>query len=146
MSYGAFILQSGEIELTVPTQLLWRQVHPNWYLNGRVLGISFRPTPKDEMKLSTRTDGITAKEAYLEHTEDLGLKSSGTWAISVGEVIDLLLRAIDDSTLTGRPKSHAFVDFRGAERKAVEIAARILADRANERGCVYRPLADDPPD
>ena len=47
--------------------LLLRQIHPSFIQQGRVTSQAFRPTPKDEMKLSVYDgDQMTPEEAF-EH-------------------------------------------------------------------------------
>jgi hypothetical protein len=68
------------------------------------------PSEKDEGQLSTsRSEKVSAAEAFEYHTQVLKFASIGTYAISVGEVIDENLRAVDDSDVPGveeRPPGH----------------------------------------
>ena len=121
-----------------PYELLFRQVHPNWIVDGVPSSQAFNPTKKDEGKLSVALESKTdAEGAYRHHVEVLGLASVGTWAITVGEA-DEAQRASFPEPLKNDP-AHGFVDFRGLTRGAAEKASKILLARANVRGCLYSP-------
>jgi hypothetical protein len=65
--------------LTDDGELLYRQVHPSFVRDGRPTSQAFRPTPKDENKLSVARGSLTTeKAAYEHHTVALGLGSAGT--------------------------------------------------------------------
>jgi hypothetical protein len=121
-----------------PDELLFRQVHPNWIVDGVPSSQSFNPTKKDEGKLSVALGSKPdAEGAYRHHVEVLGLASVGTWAIKVGEAGEAE-RASFPEPLKNDP-AHGFVDFRGLTRGAAEKAAKILLARANARSCLYSP-------
>ena len=51
--------------------LLWRQVNPHWVRAGRVTSQVFKPTKKDNNKLSVDDgDLVSAEEAYRTYTEN----------------------------------------------------------------------------
>lgn len=61
-----------------PTTLLYRQVNPSWIQSGRVTSQAFKPTPKDERRLSVYDgDLITPADAWRHYTESLGFSSVG---------------------------------------------------------------------
>jgi hypothetical protein len=124
-----------------PGELLFRQVHPNWIVDGIPSSQAFKPTKKDKGKLSVALGSKTdAGGAYRQHVEVLGFGSVGTWAVTVGEASAAERHSFPDP-LDNDP-AHGFVDFRGLTRGAVEKAARILLARANARGCLYSPSTD----
>lgn len=68
-------------------EFLYRQVHPQWIVEGEPSSQAFRPTKKDEGMLSIALGSkTTAEDAFLHHTQVLKLASGGTWAVTVGEV------------------------------------------------------------
>ena len=67
-----------------PDTLLFRQVNPGWIREGRVTSQAFKPTAKDEKKLSVYDgDQVTAQQAYVHYTSRLGLPSVGVMAVNV---------------------------------------------------------------
>lgn len=136
----------GEEILTDPNQLLLRNIHPDWVVNGKVTSQAFRPTPKDERKLSTTSSSkVSAEDSFREYTEDFELASAGVWGVSVGEAADLSIRAIYDEHSPSIPKpcltGHTSLDFAQiSNNKAKRLGGR-LRDRAEDRGRQH-PSAD----
>jgi hypothetical protein len=124
------------------TTLLFRQVNPQFYKEGRVLSVAFKPSA-NHMGLLSVYDGdqIEAGAAWNHFTTKLGLASSGTWAVSVVEAtsLDLLARPMP---LEDFPE-HAVIDFSGHDDKAQKAKAKLLAARAEARGCLF--VAPAPP-
>lgn len=102
-----------------------------------MLSLAFRPFPKDNALLSVY-DGsrISPQEAWKHYTGQLGYDSAGVWAVSTTEVEGCELSARPDP-LEGSP-DHAVIDFTKHERKAQEAKSKILAERAEQRGCAFR--------
>jgi hypothetical protein len=69
--------------------LLYRQINPLFVQNGNISSQAFRPTTKDNNKLSVY-DGslISSKNAYEHFTGILGCSSIGVMAVSVRECLD----------------------------------------------------------
>ncbi|WP_145459557.1 hypothetical protein [Gimesia panareensis] len=66
--------------------LLHRQVHPSWVQDGRITSQVFRPTPKDEKRLSVYDgDQISAENAWKHFTEELKHRSIGVMAVTLNE-------------------------------------------------------------
>lgn len=130
-------LPPDEFELSELSELLWRQIHPGHVDGGKVSSLAFRPSAKDDGQLSTsRSQKVSAAQAYEYHTVTLGLAAAGTYAVSVGDVAEEDLRAVDDSA-TGNeatPPGHAYIDFRQvpSDKRCRKIAAR-LRDKAEGR-------------
>lgn len=124
-------------KLDDPDEYLWRQVHPSWVGDdGHPSSQAFKPTPKDQGMLSIGVGGkISAEGAYVHHTQKLGHKSQGSWAVTSGEAravaLDCYEQPLDDTP------HHGFVDFRGLPRKASEANAKVLLASARDRGRVY---------
>ena len=71
--------------MTGTTRLL-RQIHPSFVQAGFVTSQAFRPTPKDESKLSVYDgDRITPEAAYTHYTTVWELASAGVLAVTVDE-------------------------------------------------------------
>lgn len=126
--------------LTDAAELQYRQVHPSWLRDGQPSSQAFKPTPKDDGKLSTARSALTtAEEAYLHHTDALRLRSAGTWAVTVGEVEDepVPLAVYGDPVDEPVPDpAHAYIEY-PTDRKAIEIKAKKLRARAGARGRMH---------
>ena len=132
-------LQPGELELTNTQELLWRNVHPIWIDDGQLTSQAFRPTPKDDKRLSTaRQQKIAPDEHFREYTEVLSLTSSGVWAISVGEAHQESLRCIYDAESNAVPDpcptGHTSVDFSDHGNGRIRRIGSALRDAAEARG------------
>ena len=125
------------------TTLLLRQVNPQFYKDGRVLSIAFKPST-NHMGLLSVYDGdqIEPDAAWNHFTTKLGLASSGTWAVSVAEATSLDLPA-KPMPLEDFPE-HAAIDFRAHDDKARKAKAKLLAARAEVRGCLFAAPAPPP--
>jgi len=119
-----------------PETLLYRQIHPSWIQYGRPTSQAFRPTPKDENKLSAYDgDKIQPKASWEHYTCVLGLSSTGVMAISHAEFTSQSLTVDAD----GIPfPEHCSIDFAGLTKSAVEKTAKILAQFAIARGWLYQ--------
>jgi hypothetical protein len=122
-------------------ELLLRQVHPSW-LEEEIPSLqAFGPTTKDERMLSVDRGSLRSpEEAFLHHTQELGLKSAGTWAVTVGEVVNAGLSSRGDP-IDGDP-AHSFVDFRGCSRRDKQTKAAVLLARACARGRLHPAVRD----
>jgi hypothetical protein len=120
-----------------PETLLLRQVHPSFVQNGRPTSQVFRPTPKDEDRLSVDDgDKIDAKASWERFTGTLGFESIGVLAVPHAEC------AAQDLPVTadGEPyPEHCFLDFSGIVKKAAERKAKVLTSHAVERGWLFEP-------
>lgn len=121
-----------------PGEFLYRQVHPQWVVDGEPSSQAFKPTKKDEGMLSIALGSkTTAEEAFLHHTQVLQLASGGTWSVTVGEVATAELNSFEQP-LENNP-AHGFIDLRGLSRRATESKTKLLLARARTRGCLHRP-------
>jgi hypothetical protein len=123
-----------------PSTLLLRQVHPQWLRDGHVLSVAFRPFPKDAGLLSVYDgDQITAEASFHHFTGTLGHQSSGVWAVSVEECENCHLSARLDAE--GHYPEHAVIDFTHHSEKEQKAQSKILATKAEERGCRFQPIS-----
>jgi hypothetical protein len=115
--------------------LLLRQIHPEFVQDKRPSSQAFRPTPKDEKKLSVYDgDQISPEAAWRHYTEELGLASCGALAVCVAECSALDLPVVPD------PESfpeHCLVDFSEFSKSATEKKAKLLKAKAIARGWQY---------
>lgn len=119
-----------------PDTLLYRQIHPSFIQNGRPTSQAFRPTPKDDSKLSVYDgDKIKPKAAWEHYTRILNLSSAGVMAVTNADCAAQQLVVNADGTPY---PEHCSVDFSGLAKNAVEKAAKILASTAMQRGWLYQ--------
>lgn len=117
------------------TKLL-RQVHPSFIQNGSVTSQAFRPTPKDDEKLSFYDgDQIDPKTSYDHFTSNPNCKSSGVLAVTVSECAAQSLSAEPDPEAFAE---HVLVDYSGLSKKQIEKTAKILRSKAVARDWLYQ--------
>ena len=72
------------------SSLMLRQIHPSFIKQGQITSQAFRPTTKDNLKLSVYDhDMISAEKAYEHYTKKLVKSSAGVMAVSVKECNEL---------------------------------------------------------
>jgi hypothetical protein len=111
--------------------LLLRQIHPLFVQQERVTSQAFRPTPKDQKKLSVYDgDLITAERSWL-HFRDRGLQSVGVLAVTVEECMkeELVARSSPEHFL-----EHAEIDFLEFTPRECEKKGKRLRSAAEVRG------------
>jgi hypothetical protein len=112
--------------------LLLRQVHSSWVQEGRVTSQAFKPTPKDEGRLSVYDgDQIEAEASWRHFTSTLQRSSVGVLGITVGEFRAESLSVIPDPDTF---PEHVLVDYRGHTAGQVEKKSKRLRSIATERG------------
>lgn len=116
--------------------LLHRQVHPSWVQQGRVTSQVFRPTPKDEKRLSVYDgDLITAEAAWNHFTNSLGYASIGVLAVTVAECAAHDLHVAPDPA---HFPEHVLIDFAGLSEGSTKKKAKYLTAAADSRGWQYQ--------
>lgn len=130
-------------------EIFLRQVHPSFIQEGRISSQAFRPTPKDQKKLSVNRRSLaTPQETFVLHTEKRNLTSAGVWGISAKEVGEIAELKIEDDPIYDPivDISHCLIDFSGigSEHKIKAISSK-LADKARARGCLFNPIEADFP-
>jgi hypothetical protein len=122
------------------TTLLFRQIHPSWVQSGRVTSQAFKPTPKDQKRLSVYDgDQITAKDSWNHHTKHLGYKSAGVLAVNVGECQshDLIVETDPEPF-----PAHIVIVFKGCTNSQIEKKSKFLKKAAEARGWLYEAGAE----
>jgi hypothetical protein len=100
----------------------------------------FRPTPKDENKLSAYDgDRISPENAWEHYTEKLGHASVGVMAVTVEEC--------DKQELPARPDptpfpEHVVIDFTGKSESQIRQISKRLKAFAESRDWLYQ--AEEP--
>lgn len=116
--------------------LLLRQIHPNFVQAGFATSQAFRPTPKDESKLSVYDgDRITPEASWLHYTGQLQQKSVGTLAVMVAECAAENLPSLPDPDPF---PEHAVIDFTGLTEKQCYAKRKKLQAKAQARGWLHQ--------
>lgn len=120
-----------------PQTLLLRQIHPNFVQQGRVTSQAFRPTPKDENRLSVDDgDRVTAAVAFARFTATPNCQSAGILAVTQAECAEQELPVTAD----GQPyPEHCSIDFTACTPGERDRKAKRLARAAQERGWQFLP-------
>lgn len=115
-----------------PQTLLLRQINPSFIQAGRVTSQAFRPTPKDEMKLSVYDgDRIRPQAAWQQFTATPGCRSAGVMAVAHAECTAEQLPVTAD----GIPfPEHVSIDFSAFGKGEIEKKAKVLTRQAQGRG------------
>jgi hypothetical protein len=115
--------------------LLFRQVNPSWMQQGRPTSQVFRPTPKDQKRLSVYDgDQMTAERAWVHFTSDLGRSSVGVLAVTVQECREQELPVVADP----QPfPEHVIVDYSRFSENEIKSKAKRLKATAETRGWQY---------
>lgn len=117
--------------------MFYRQIHPSWIKDDAISSQAFKPTPKDENKLSVY-DGkqFSAKDSF-DHFTDKGLQSAGVLGVTNDEFNSENLNCLpDDSAFKG----HVLVDYSSCTSKGqIEKKAKKIRDIAQERSWMYQP-------
>ena len=119
------------------TTMLLRQIHPNFLVADQASSQAFRPTSKDDGKLSVYDgDKITPEKAWSHYTSTLGLASVGVVGLLVEECTNANVSAKADPASF---PEHCVIDFAQlTTSKEVENAAKLLKRAANARGWLHR--------
>lgn len=123
--------------------LLYRQVHPSFLDGERPTSQVFKPTPKDQNRLSVYNgDKVSAQEAWKHYTQELGYKSVGVLAVQVQECTPLELD-VQEAPLPNSP-AHAVIIFPASwSRGKIESVAKSLTSLAIKRNWQYGPCLGD---
>ena len=129
--------------------LVYRQVHRKHVDRSLqpISSIVFNPlvTGGQEgkrLRVLSAYDGgqVTAEDAYLHYTGELGLSSAGVLAVTVEECLERGIQVDFDGL--GFP-AHVTLRFPRLSRRVTGLLADELFDLALARGWQYRPVADD---
>lgn len=133
--------------LTNVSELLHRQVHPQFVQANGLSSQAFTPFPRDDGKLSVDRNSLSsAQEAYALHIRKVdpkrqtNLESAGTWSVTVGECRDLKLPVLADPVEGAEPNpAHCLIDFHQHSHNQRKRCGKKLRDKAVERGQTYNP-------
>jgi len=135
------VTDGAEEVLTDSAELVWRNVHPNFYDEGAdsLTSQAFRATAKDQKKPSgAREARVTAGKHFEEFTKILNFKSAGVWAVTVAEVDAEGIHAVYDENAPTAPNpcttGHTYFDYTELSPSKMKQVAGKLRDKAETRG------------
>lgn len=119
-------------------ELLFRQVHPNFVVDGQLSSQPFQPTDKDADKLSVDRSSLTDAAASHALFVENGFSSVAVYALSVKEFSDQDLPCVSDplpsaEKLKANP-AHAYADYSGHGASKQKAIAKRLKQKAIGRG------------
>ena len=115
--------------------LLMRQIHPSFVKLGRPTSAAFRPTPKDEHKLSVYDGDLISAVAAYAHYRGRKLESHGVMGVTVNECNSQELPARSSPEIF---HEHAEIDFSGLSNGQCEKKGKKLRDVAEQRGWLHQ--------
>lgn len=122
-----------------PKTLLLRQVNPS-FVQGNTISTqvftsqTFRPTPKDEGKLSVyHGDKFDARESF-DHFTERGYASAGVVGVTKIECDTEALPVDEDNDPFN---GHCSIDYKGLSNGQMEKKAKKLKSYAQARGWLY---------
>ena len=120
----------------IDATIVYRQIHPSFVQAGFPTSQAFRPTPKDESKLSVYDgDLITAENAFQHYINQLGLSSVGVMGLTVSECAAESLAVYSEPI---RFREHAVIDFSELTDKVCRNVSKYLQAKAVQRGWLHR--------
>ena len=122
--------------------LLLRQVHPSFVLKDNISvqvftasSQTFRPTPKDDLKLSVyNNEKFSPQESYNHFISQEGNFSFEVLAVNSLECQKESLTCLEDNNPFD---GHSIIDFSGKSKGQIEKSAKYLRSAAMSRGWLY---------
>lgn len=116
--------------------IVYRQIHPSFVQAGFPTSQAFRPTLKDESKLSVYDgDQITPENLFNHYVHELSLSSVGVMGLTVAECAAESLAVRSDPV---HFPEHAIIDFSELTDKDCRTKSKKLQSKAVQRGWLHR--------
>ncbi|KRA84228.1 hypothetical protein [Altererythrobacter sp. Root672] len=133
-------------QLTDPNEVLFRQIHPSNFKDGRPASDRFRPQPSDHGKMSVDRAALTSANASHALYSSSGNLSAAVFGVSVEEFLEESLICLSDPLIAtaGQPANpaHALVDYTSFEERKWKNISKRLCIKAIERGQLHPPDED----
>lgn len=134
-------------KLTIRSEVMFRQIHPNYLQGGEPTSDRFRPTALDNDLLSVDRSSITSAEMAHALCTSTGRRSAAVFGLSVGEFHNESVTCIEDPIActhdTPANAAHALAEFTVHDQKKQKVIAKRLKSLAIKRGCFHpSQLAD----
>lgn len=125
------------------SEVLFRQIHPNFMEGGEPASDRFRPSERDKNMLSVdRSSRTTAAQSHALYTGN-GLASAAVYGLSVGEfgaeAIECIEDPIEASEGAAANYAHALANYSPHTLKDQKLKAKRLKRVAVARGRLHPP-------
>lgn len=126
-------------KLNDPDEILFKQVHPTFYVGGKLGSPAFTPNPEDNGKASSdRASLVSAKDAHHHFTNHLKKQSSCVFGVSVGEYGSKNIECFEDplpanGSIPANP-AHCLSDYSAYSKNQQKVVAKKLKIFAEKRG------------
>lgn len=129
-------------KLTDQTEVLYRQIHPEFFSNGEPSSDRFKPYASDNGLMSTdRSSLTTPKDSHSLYVSQ-GRLSAAVFGISVQEFSDENIDCFADPILDTPGKAdnlaHALANYSQHDPKRYGNVAKRLKKLAMARGCLHK--------
>ena len=129
-------------KLTDQTEVLYRQIHPDFFTDGAPSSDRFKPYSNDDGLMSTdRSSLTTPKDSHSLYVSQ-GKLSAAVYGISVQEFgnenIDCLSNPIFNTPGQADNHAHALADYRQHDPRRYGNIAKRLKKLAMARGCLHK--------
>jgi len=130
-------------KLTDAMEVLFRQIHPEFIENGLPTSQPFRPTRKDQGRLSVDRSSLTSAADSFDLFVASDFASAAVYGLSVGEFGAENLPCSEDpieaSPTVSANAAHAFVDFNHHSDGQWKNISKRLKRNAIARGQLHPP-------
>lgn len=128
--------------LTDQEEVLFRQINPSWLEeDGHPSSQPFRPTPKDNNKLSVDRSALTDAASSFALFTASGLPSVAVYGVSVGEFKAETISCIPDplqkTDAQAENPAHAYADYSSHGTNKQKNISQRLKRKALERGRLH---------
>lgn len=128
--------------LTDKNEVLYRQIHPEYFTDGEPSSDRFKPYPSDNGFMSTdRASLISPVESHRMYVSQ-GKASAAVFGLSVGEFgnenIPCSADPVTDEAGVVTNAAHALADYNQHDPKKYKLVAKRLKQLAMERGCLHQ--------
>ena len=124
-------------------EVLFRQIHPNFYDNNYPGSGQFAPSPKDENKLSVDRSTLTTPATSHRLFTGNGFQSSAVYSVTVGEFDSEGLPCHPDPLkaegVQQANPTHAYADYLAFNVSQGKKIAKRLGNIAVKRGRLHPP-------
>jgi hypothetical protein len=134
-------------KLTDLSEVLYRQIHPNYFDKNVPSSDRFRPSKMDQNMLSVDRSSVHNAQASHELYTSDGKKSAAVFGVSVGEFDGEGISCIEDPTPyvpatadkseRAENKAHSLADYSSFDDSKQKLIGRRLQSRAIARGKLF---------